>query len=229
MTSAAVFSAMLSIVARSMVCRSLSSSGRFERAREADAITRSNMRMRAANLATAGVSIPSRWSRRKSAQSCRCDCASRTSPALHAPGPRRRYRSWCVPSTAGGAINQRAGTGAADSVPAAQSGPRSVVRADPSPQAPRSRARSPAWPRSALLYRGVADGLLRDPARDRGGDGDELIGRCGHRHSYGLRDTAAASGVSLDPGGIAKHGLKHPPHLRSRPTWLSAGRPRRPP
>ena len=71
MRSAVVALAMLSIVARSMARRSLLSSGRFERAREADAITRSNMRMRAANLATAGVSIPARWSRRKSAQSCR--------------------------------------------------------------------------------------------------------------------------------------------------------------
>jgi hypothetical protein len=60
MRSAPVSSAMLSIVARSMACRSLLSSGRFERAREADAINRSNMRMRAANLATAGVAIPSR-------------------------------------------------------------------------------------------------------------------------------------------------------------------------
>ncbi len=39
MRSAVVSSAMLSIVARSMSCRSLLSSGRFERAREADAIT----------------------------------------------------------------------------------------------------------------------------------------------------------------------------------------------
>src|ERR1700755_3182350 len=63
MRSAVVSSAMLSIVARSMACRSLLSSGRFERAMEADAITRSNMRMRAANLAPARVSIGSRGRR----------------------------------------------------------------------------------------------------------------------------------------------------------------------
>jgi hypothetical protein len=41
--SATVSSAVLSIVERSMACRSSLSSGRFERATEADAITRSNM------------------------------------------------------------------------------------------------------------------------------------------------------------------------------------------
>lgn len=66
MRSAVVSSAVLSIDARSKACRLLLSSGRFERAREADAITRSSMRMRAAKLATAGVS--SLCSRRKSAR-----------------------------------------------------------------------------------------------------------------------------------------------------------------
>ena len=110
---------MLSIVARSMACRSSLWSGRFERAREADAITRSNMRMRAANLATAGVSIPSRWSRRKSAQ---------LQVRLREPDQSPRYTlrvfddaSQCAgnsdqPFDPGvGRINQRAGTGAADS------------------------------------------------------------------------------------------------------------------
>ena len=49
-------SAMLSIVTRSMACRSLLT-GRSERAREADAITLSNMRMRAAGRSVHPVAV----------------------------------------------------------------------------------------------------------------------------------------------------------------------------
>ena len=91
MRSAVAASAILSIVARSMACRWLLLSGRFERAREADAITRSNMRMRAKNWRR-----PECPSRRGGHAGSRHKAVGETAraapvPALHAPAPRQRY------------------------------------------------------------------------------------------------------------------------------------------
>ena len=74
--------------------------------------------------------------------------------------------------------------------------------------AARHRRRPPNLAGCQRFSIGVADSLLCEPARDRAGNGDELIGRCGHALSYGLRDTASASGRVARPGHVAKQGFE---------------------
>jgi hypothetical protein len=70
----------------------------------------------------------------------------------------------------------------------------------------------------------MTDSLLREPPRDRAGDGDELMGRCrcGHALSYGLRDTASA------PGRFASPWPDHRgPRSSGGPRWVSLAPARR--
>ena len=147
------------------------------------------------------------WPRRRSpGQTCGCALQSlpvrlrepHPVPALHAPGPRRRYAS--PPPPVAASISERGpasltATAARD----AWSGPCSAAHADPSPREPRSRARSTCGLGQSFSI-GVADSLLCEPARDRAGDGDELGRRCRWAWALlGLRDTALPSGGAARP------------------------------
>ena len=117
--------------------------------------------------------------------------------AARAPGPGARR------------INQRAGTGAADSARRTERGRarpfapiHPLKNLDPTPDRSRGLGqRFPIW---------VADSLLCEPARDRAGDGDELIGTVwAWALLRGCATLPRRRGVS--PAARGQIGLKCPP------------------